>query len=226
MMMVRRKRMLLVTVIIVIALILLLFGWRYQAELARFFNGVKTYRRYILRIRHLGPFAFLGFGVVVAVMTLIPGAPASAVALIAGGFLGHWLGFAVNSVGLIVGNLVQAQLFTVIDRRHGARSNSRLYQLLVQMRRPALGMVIGYAVPMIPTAFVNAAASATHVPQRTRISACIIGSTIVAFIYAFAGDLLVVASAWPGILILLALAVIVAVFEYEVHLRRRSFSKK
>ncbi|MFC6314800.1 VTT domain-containing protein [Lapidilactobacillus achengensis] len=222
----RRKRLFLIGGVVALALILLMLGWRYQAELARFFAEIKLYRRYILRIRHLGPYAFLGFGVVVALMTLIPGAPASAVALIAGGFLGHWLGFAVNSVGLIVGNLVQAQLFTVIDRRHGARVNSRVYQFLIKMRRPALGMVIGYAVPMIPTAFVNAAASATHVPQRTRVGACVLGSTIVAFIYAFAGDLLVVASAWQGILALLTLAIVVAVFEYEVHLRRKSFSSK
>ncbi|WP_259613752.1 VTT domain-containing protein [Latilactobacillus curvatus] len=88
------------------------------------------------------------------------------------------------------------------------------------MQHPALGVLIGYAVPMIPTAFVNLAAGDTHLTPRAQGLACFGGSTIVAFIYAFAGDLLILKQDWKSLLILLIVAVVIGLTEYGIRMRR------
>ncbi|WP_231952345.1 TVP38/TMEM64 family protein [Latilactobacillus sakei] len=171
-------------------------------------------------IRHLGPYAFLVFGLVMVVMTVIPGAPTSAVAMLVGVCLGHWGGFVVNAIGLTLGNLLQVQLLArVRDRRH-KKPDSRVYRALVKMRHPAVGVLIGYAVPMIPTAFVNLATGDTHLTAKAQSWACLAGSTIVAFIYAFAGDLLILKQDWKSLLILLTIAVVIGLAEYGIRMRR------
>ncbi len=144
----------------------------------------------------------------------------SAVAMLVGVCLGHWGGFVVNAIGLTLGNLLQVQLLTrVRDRRH-KKPDSRVYRALVKMRHPAVGVLIGYAVPMIPTAFVNLAAGDTHLTAKAQSWACLAGSTIVTFIYAFAGDLLILKQDWKSLLILLTIAVVIGLAEYGIRMRR------
>ena len=197
-----------------------MIGWRHQRTVIAFLAQWQDYRQYVLDIRHLGPYAFLVFGLVMVVMTVIPGAPTSAVAMLVGVCLGHWGGFVVNAIGLTLGNLLQMQLLTrVRDHRH-KKPDSRVYRALVKMRHPAVGVLIGYAVPMIPTAFVNLAAGDTHLTAKAQSWACLAGSTIVAFIYAFAGDLLILKQDWKSLLILLTIAVVIGLAEYGIRMRR------
>ncbi|MEJ1331019.1 TVP38/TMEM64 family protein [Latilactobacillus sakei] len=164
----QQKRLILAVSIILLALIVLLIGWRHQRTVIAFLAQWQDYRQYVLDIRHLGPYAFLVFGLVMVVMTVIPGAPTSAVAMLVGVCLGHWGGFVVNAIGLTLGNLLQVQLLArVRDRRH-KKPDSRVYRALVKMRHPAVGALIGYAVPMIPTAFVNLAAGDTHLTAKAQ----------------------------------------------------------
>ncbi|XEO93949.1 TVP38/TMEM64 family protein [Latilactobacillus sakei] len=216
----QQKRLILAVSIILLALIVLLIGWRHQRTVIAFLAQWQDYRQYVLDIRHLGPYAFLVFGLVMVVMTVIPGAPTSAVAMLVGVCLGHWGGFVVNAIGLTLGNLLQVQLLTrVRDHRH-KKPDSRVYRALVKMRHPAVGVLIGYAVPMIPTAFVNLAAGDTHLTAKAQSWACLAGSTIVAFIYAFAGDLLILKQDWKSLLILLTIAVVIGLAEYGIRMRR------
>lgn len=216
----QRKRLILAVSVILIALIVLLIGWRHQRTVIAFLAQWQDYRQYVLDIRHLGPYAFLVFGLVMVAMTVIPGAPTSAVAMLVGVCLGHWGGFGVNAIGLTLGNLLQVQLLTrVRDHRH-KKPDSRVYRALVKMRHPAIGILIGYAVPMIPTAFVNLATGDTQITPRAQGFACLAGSTIVAFIYAFAGDLLILRQDWKSLLILLTIAVVIGLAEYGIRMRR------
>lgn len=185
-----------------------------------FLGSMANYRQYVLEIRHLGPYAFLVFGLLMIGVTLIPGAPTSAVALIIGACLGHWGGFVVNAIGLTIGNLLQVQLFARVRNHRSKKPDSRVYRALIKMQHPALGVLIGYAVPMIPTAFVNLAAGDTHLTPRAQGLACFGDSTIVAFIYAFAGDLLILKQDWKSLLILLIVAVVIGLTEYGIRMRR------
>lgn len=158
----QRKRLWLASGVVLLGLVILLIGWQHQTAVFAFLDQWQNYRQYVLEIRHLGPYAFLVFGLLMIGVTLIPGAPTSAVALIIGACLGHWGGFVVNAIGLTIGNLLQVQLFARVRNHRSKKPDSRVYRALIKMQHPALGVLIGYAVPMIPTAFVNLAAGDTH----------------------------------------------------------------
>lgn len=164
----QRKRFWLASGVILLGLVILLIGWQHQTAVFAFLDQWQNYRQYVLEIRHLGPYAFLVFGLLMIGVTLIPGAPTSAVALIIGACLGHWGGFVVNAIGLTIGNLLQVQLFARVRNHRSKKPDSRVYRALIKMQHPALGVLIGYAVPMIPTAFVNLAAGDTHLTPRAR----------------------------------------------------------
>lgn len=216
----QRKRLWLASGVILLGLVILLIGWQHQTAVFAFLDQWQNYRQYVLEIRHLGPYAFLVSGLLMIGVTLIPGAPTSAVALIIGACLGHWGGFVVNAIGLTIGNLLQVQLFARVRNHRSKKPDSRVYRALIKMQHPALGVLIGYAVPMIPTAFVNLAAGDTHLTPRAQGLACFGGSTIVAFIYAFAGDLLILKQDWKSLLILLIVAVVIGLTEYGIRMRR------
>lgn len=222
----QRNRLLLISGVILMGLAILLIGWQHQTAVFAFLNQWQNYRQYVLEIRHLGPYAYLVFGLLMIGVTLIPGAPTSAVALIVGACLGHWRGFMVNAVGLTLGNLLQDQLFARVRNRRSKKPDSRVYRALIKMQHPALGVLIGYAVPMIPTAFVNLAAGDTHLTFRAQRLACFGGSTIVAFIYAFAGDLLILKQDWKSLLILLVVAVVIGLAEYGLRMKRESINRE
>ncbi|UTB73078.1 hypothetical protein A4W72_10010 [Latilactobacillus curvatus] len=164
----QRKRLWLASGVILLGLVILLIGWQHQTAVFAFLDQWQNYRQYVLEIRHLGPYAFLVFGLLMIGVTLIPGAPTSAVALIIGACLGHWGGFVVNAIGLTIGNLLQVQLFARVRNHRSKKPDSRVYRALIKMQHPALGVLIGYAVPMIPTAFVNLAAGDTHLTPEHR----------------------------------------------------------
>jgi uncharacterized membrane protein YdjX (TVP38/TMEM64 family) len=207
--------------VIVVAVGLLLLGSRHNDQVRAVLEFVSNYRHYLLNIRHLGAYAFIVFGIVLTIAAMVPGAPSSVVAILIGVCLGHWLGFAVNVVGLTAGNLLQSHLFHRIETRHQNALQSRIYAALIKMRHPEVGMIIGYAVPMIPTAFINMAASTLHLDTRTHVVTCAIGSAVAAFLYAFSGDLLVVTTAWKSLLAVLTVAAIIGLAELGVRIRRR-----
>ncbi len=118
-------------------------------------------------------------------------APSSVVAIFTGVCLGDWAGFLVSAAGLTAGNLIQSGVLKLLaDRRDKAPTN-RLYKALVSMKHPRIGLLIGYAVPMIPTMLVNVASVRLRVSARSHVLVCLLGSTLVAAIYAFGGDALI-----------------------------------
>ena len=131
------------------------------------------------------------------------------------------MGFAVDAVGLTVGNLIQSHMFHRIESKHQNELQSRIYAYLIKMHRPELGMVVGYALPMIPTAFINMAASTLRMDPKKHIASCAVGSSIAGFLYAFGGDLVVTTTAWKSLLTLLTVAAIFGLAELGVRIRRR-----
>lgn len=217
----KQVRGMIAVAVLVVAVGLLLLGLRHNDQVRAVLQFVSNYRHYLLGIRHLGAYAFIVFGIVLTIAAMVPGAPSSVVAILIGVCLGHWLGFAVNAVGLTAGNLLQSHLFHRIETRHQNALQSRIYAALVKMHHPELGMIVGYAVPMIPTAFINMAASTLHLDAKKHVVTCAIGSAVAAFLYAFSGDLLVVTTAWKSLLGILTVAAIIGLAEIGVRIRRR-----
>ncbi|MED9786999.1 MAG: TVP38/TMEM64 family protein, partial [Latilactobacillus curvatus] len=58
----QRKRLWLASGVILLGLVILLIGWQHQTAVFAFLDQWQNYRQYVLEIRHLGPYAFLVFG--------------------------------------------------------------------------------------------------------------------------------------------------------------------
>lgn len=214
------KRIILAVGLIAVIVVLVILGQLHPQLVTNIIASVQDYRHYLLAIRHLGPFAFLAFGIVVFAVALIPGAPTSAVALLVGACLGHWLGMGVNAVGLTLGNLLQARLLGRFTENRDQRKTSWVYQKLTKMRRPQIGLTLGYAVPMIPTMVINMASNDVAVSNSQRFTACLVGSVVASAIYAFSGDLLLLGQYWKTLLILIGIAAVIALAEVGLRDRR------
>ncbi|MFC6182167.1 TVP38/TMEM64 family protein [Lactiplantibacillus daowaiensis] len=123
--------------------------------------------------------------------SFIPGAPVSAVGIIAGICFGKGLGAALNIVGITLGNLMSQHVYGLLEARHTTRQPAKIVQSIEQMRHPFLGIVIGYTIPFIPTSLVSLAAVRTQTSTRQLMTATLIGSIPTAVIYALGGDALI-----------------------------------
>ncbi|WDF83196.1 VTT domain-containing protein [Lacticaseibacillus pabuli] len=215
----QRIQVVLITLLVVAASVALIFGLRHSQETQQLLRFFRNYRQYLLDIRHLGPYAGMAFVVVIVLFAVTPGAPTSVTAFVAGAVLGRWLGFTVDVIGLTIGNLIQSRLFQRINA-HREEPTSHIYRWLVHFKYPVTGLVIGYAIPFIPTVFVNMAANATKMNLRTHFLACLLGSSVAAFIYAFSADLLVFFTAWKSLLVFVTLAAIIGLTEIGVQIGR------
>lgn len=145
----------------------------------------------IASLRSYGPLEVALFLGLLIIMCCVPGAPSSVVAIFTGVCLGHWVGFLVSAAGLTAGNLLQSALLQLLADRQDRTPNNWLYQALIAMKHPRIGLLIGYAVPMIPNMLINMAAARLNVDRRSHAAVCLAGSTLVAALYAFGGDALI-----------------------------------
>lgn len=216
----QRIQAFLVTLLIILAGSALILGMQHNQETQHLLRFFRNYRQYLLDIRHLGPYAGAAFVIVIILFAVTPGAPTSVTAFVAGAVLGRWLGFTADVVGLTIGNLIQTRVLQRINSRRTEAPKSRIYNWLVNLKYPVLGLVVGYAIPLIPTVFVNMAANATKMSMRTHFFACLIGSAVAAFIYAFSADLLVFFTAWKSLLGFVTVAAIIGLTEVGVQIGR------
>ena len=216
----RRARTILLVVAIVLVLIL---GIRYWDELTDLWRSARHYKVWLLAMRSLGPIDLFIFALLLVIVSNIPGVPIAVLAVFAGVCFGHWRGFLVDAVGMSCGNMLQYYLFGRVQRRRQP-PDTWLYRLLTSARWPELGLAVGYAVPMIPTMLVNVAANEVVISRRRYVASCIVGSSAIAFVYAFGGDL-VTSGQWPVIVTVLVVAIIAAAFAWAItRVRRRDSS--
>lgn len=166
--------------------------WRqYHGSFSLLLESTTQAENAIASLRDYGPLEVVLFFGLLVLMCCIPGAPSSVVAIFTGVCLGDWAGFLVSAAGLTVGNLVQSAVLKLLADRRDQEPTNWLYQSLVNMKHPRLGLLIGYAVPMIPTMLVNVASVRLRVSERSHALVCLLGSTLVAALYAFGGDALI-----------------------------------
>ncbi|WP_054750713.1 VTT domain-containing protein [Lacticaseibacillus thailandensis] len=212
----RRGRV--VTIIVALVLVAIL-GYRYWDQLNALWRSARHYKAWLLAMRTLGPVDLLIFTALLVIMANIPGVPISVLAFFGGVCFGHWRGFMVDAVGMTCGNMLQTYLFGQVGRKRQP-PDTWLYRLLVNARRPEIVLAIGYAVPMIPTMFVNVAANRVTITRRRYVAACVLGTSTVAFVYAFGGDL-VTSGQWPDVLVVVIVACVAAAIAWAFTRVRR-----
>lgn len=127
------------------------------------------------------------FVIIVGLMNAIPGLSNSVVCIFVGLCYGPVIGFLINWVGNMAGNCAVAAIINRLNFSKSFKRNAILNNLL-QMKHPALGLTIGYMVPVIPSVLVNYSAVKLHLPRTVFMTMIAIGMLPTSFLYAFGGD--------------------------------------
>lgn len=125
-----------------------------------------------------------------AIMCAIPGVPNSVIGIFIGVCFGPWLGVLMNVVGNITGNLIVIMILRKFGPSKKAKDSRDIIKNISQMKRPIVGITVGYMVPVIPSVLVNFTAVKLKLPLKSLLLAVTIGVLPTSFLYAFGGDAL------------------------------------
>lgn len=80
--------------------------YQYSDIIQSFFNYTFDRETLIDLLRHQGRHNAILFIAIIAIGSAIPGVPIAAVAILSGVCFGRWLGFGVNVIGAVIGNML------------------------------------------------------------------------------------------------------------------------
>jgi uncharacterized membrane protein YdjX (TVP38/TMEM64 family) len=194
---------------------LLLWLWLdYRTVITQFFTHHFDQATLIQQIREQGSHNALILIIALALGSAIPGVPIAAIAVLAGVCFGRWPGFLINIAGIVAGNLLALELLGKLPQKPQTGRLAVVAAHLQHVRHPRLGLTIGYAIPMLPTALVNYTSTKLNMGFYNQLLCIVLGSLPVSFLYAFGGDALL-----QGHLghVLLALGIVLLLFGgYEI----------
>lgn len=175
-------------------------------------------------LRHHGPVSAVILILLTAAMTAVPGISSSIICVFNGVAYGPIMGFLMNVVGMALGNggvIMTIGKFPAQNKKH-SRINLRATGY------PGMTAMLGYMIPVIPSALVSYAVVKARLQVSKAIMAVIGGSLPTAFLYAFGGDALLRGSyrrlliVGGGLLILIAGVLLFRRLHHAVWQRRRS----
>lgn len=143
-----------------------------------------------------------------AILTAIPGAPVAVVCVFNGVLYGPWLGIAMNLGGYLAGNLFVVYLlsrFPLIWHSQRFKQQMRSFK---RFKNPEVAIVLGYALPVIPSGFTNYMAVKLKMNLKRLIACILLGTFPVSLLYAFGGDAVFRGSTLRVIIIIVLIAII------------------
>ncbi|KRL31721.1 hypothetical protein FD33_GL001630 [Companilactobacillus paralimentarius DSM 13238 = JCM 10415] len=188
--------------------------YQYSDIIQSFFNYTFDRETLIDLLRHQGRHNAILFIAIIAIGSAIPGVPIAAVAILSGVCFGRWLGFGVNVIGAVIGNMLAINILGSFPHKVRPSRFRPLADKLKNMRHPRLGLSIGYAVPMLPTLLVNYAAIEMKLSWRNKLICIFLGSLPVSFLYAFGGDELIFGNIKVTIIAILIVVLMIALYDF------------
>lgn len=186
----KRQRTIFFSIITTLVVLLIIFiGWHFHRQLTTLFVQFNSRSALIDRFQKHQPIDMLTFTLLLMIVIWLPGAPVSVFAIAAGVCFGHWTALMLNATAITIGNFSVASLLPEIWHRPNKHSTGRLYQDLLKIRHPSLGIVLGYAIPFVPSTVINLAAKRLIHSRSRLFLLCLIGSLPTSALYAFGGDL-------------------------------------
>lgn len=180
---------LLIAVAVIVIMIAIYFVWRdFKPELVLLMHYSphnRTILLHLIRSHGIADMALLT--VIIALMNAIPGLSNSVICIFAGLCYGPVLGLLVNWCGNILGNCLVAAL---IRQLHFSKhfKQRRLLNELMSFKYPAVGMTLGYMIPIIPSVLVNYSVVQMGMSRLQFLIMVVIGMLPTSFLYAFGGD--------------------------------------
>ncbi|ANZ60518.1 hypothetical protein AYR62_12565 [Secundilactobacillus paracollinoides] len=213
----RRRRwvhftMFMLGVILIVLLVnLLLVQFAPQIHAIESFNTATRQQFWnTVRANQARPSTLVLVFLLITTLSAVPGFPVSAACVLIGAIYGASWGWLINLLGIAAGNLIT---FSVLQRwglsRWTQKHDFRLIDRISNMRAPRVGLTIGYAVPMLPTLFVNFTAVNLKLTMREILLPMLVGTLPVAIIYAMGGHLISNGNMTIGIIVILAVCLLV-----------------
>ncbi|USS93381.1 VTT domain-containing protein [Fructilactobacillus ixorae] len=162
----------------------------YQPQLKMMFNPAERPEA-IHEIRNHGATDLGLLMLLLYLGTVVPGLPVAPIAILAGLCFGTLPGTIMNAISIGLGNLTALRLITFMknDLEKQYRHN-RFANHLKHSKNPLMALVIGYALPIIPSYLVDLQAANGEKqfgPQLIAVAACL-GTIPLSIIYALGGN--------------------------------------
>lgn len=117
----------------------------------------------------------------------VPGLSNGIFCVLNGILYGPAIGFLVNWISCILGQLVLLLCLQKLYNPHNLQ-HSRIYQLLTAQEFHQISLTFAYMVPFIPTATVAYANALINKNHKDRLVPIILGTIPFAYLYAYGGD--------------------------------------
>lgn len=153
-----------------------------------------------------------------AICVAIPGLSNGIFCVLNGILYGPAIGFLVNWISDILGQLILMELLQKLyDMKK--MTSSKIFKFLTSLKYPMIGLTLGYLIPFIPSAtvsYVNIMINKNN--RKKQIFPIVIGVVPFAYLYAYGGDSilhldkrrLIEAVIWVVAIALFALAILLA----------------
>lgn len=183
-------------------------------------------RKILIRIlRHYKSYDVILIFSIVILSEAIPGLPVSVIEIISGIFLGRNLGFLINVLGMIIGNIISMLVIEHFGLSKLSKKHSKIAKKITEMKHPLIGLTIGYIVPMIPTIFANYAAAKLKLKWKNLIMCMIIGAIPSAWLYACGGDAFLLGNNKIGIIAIISVFLLTTLVIF-IHYGHKKYNKK
>lgn len=197
----------------------------YLPEIKLLFHFHGNYQQLIAMIRSHGPGNMVLVFVLNAICVAIPGVSNGIFCVLNGILYGPTLGFIINWISDILGQLL---LLSLIEKIYSGPNieHSKFSRLLQNQPYPEFAFSLGYAIPFIPSITVSFASLLVNKSLTKKIIPIIVGSIPLAFLYAYGGDSLLHLNgkrliATIAILIFIALIALLVLF-YGYHKNKKT----
>ena len=205
--------------VIAIILLVLALVHDFMPEIRLLMDLTPSHRAELLTmIRSNGIRDLIFMLLLVGVMNAIPGLSNAVICVFVGLCYGPWIGLLVNWAGNILGNCAVAALLSHVKLSHKFKQN-KILDSLTHYRHPALGLTVGYMVPIIPSVLVNYACATMKIPRKNFILMVAVGMFPTSALYALGGDALFKGN-YTRLLVIVVLIVIILLLTRFVHQRR------
>ncbi|EUJ19875.1 hypothetical protein PGRAN_14912 [Listeria grandensis FSL F6-0971] len=149
-----------------------------------------------------------------AVMCAIPGVPNSIIGIFIGVCFGPWIGVLMNVIGNITGNFIVILLLRKFGLSNKTKDPGKFITNISHMKKPTVGITVGYMIPVIPSVIVNYTAVKLKLSLKSLLLAVTVGVLPTSFLYAFGGDALLKGNTKIAILSILCVVFLIFLMKF------------
>lgn len=220
----RRSQLLIVIALIYILLLMMGFIYQHWKDITFLISVGFDPRKLesILAKRNLLDFVILT--IITGMMSAVPFFSSSVIGVVNGVLFGPYLGSLINIAGNTIGNLLVTFTLKRTKLKDKTKKLGNVVERLSRFENKAVGLWLGYTIPMMPSFLVNYTAIRLQVPLSIQFICILLGVAPTSILYALGGNEILKGNLQN--LIILAILIIIPYSLYTFVYKKRVKSKK